>query len=144
MTTLRHLAHAVGSTGAEEPPYRVELSTGGHRLLADEPLAEGGGDLGPSPMSLLVSALAACTATTLRIYSARKGWDLASISVDVRFNLAESGETSIQRTITVPPSLLPDQRLRLADIAERTPVTLTIRTPISTTFLAAPQGDGAH
>ena len=92
MTTLRHLAHAVGSTGAEEPPYRVELSTGGHRLLADEPLAEGGGDLGPSPMSLLVSAPAACTATTLRIYSARKGWDLASISVDVRFNLAESGE----------------------------------------------------
>ena len=42
----------------------------------------------------------------------------------------------MERTITVPAGLTTEQRERLADIAERTPVTLAIRdgTPIMTTF----------
>jgi hypothetical protein len=44
----------------------------------------------------------------------------------------------IERTITVPADLPGEQRDRLADIAERTPVTLAVRsgTPITTTFRA--------
>jgi hypothetical protein len=43
---------------------------------------------------------------------------------------------SIERTITVPVDLTPEQRRHLGDIAERTPVTLAIRggTPITATF----------
>jgi putative redox protein len=83
-----------------------------------------------------MSGLAACTAMTLRIYAARKGWDLTTIDVDVRYDVADDGRAAIVRTITVPADLPAEQRDRLADIAERTPVTLAIRagTPVTTTF----------
>ena len=134
MTTTRHIAHAVGATGSDEPAFRVELRAGRHHLVADEPTPAGGGDLGPSPFGLLSSALVACTAMTLRMYADRKGWDLMNIDVDVQYDVDESGEESIRRTIALPETMPAEQRDRLADIADRTPVTRAIRTPISTTI----------
>jgi hypothetical protein len=89
MTTVRHVARALGSTGSAAPAYRVDLHVGPHQLVADEPRAAGGGDLGPSPFGLLLSVLAACTATTLRMYAARQGWDLTTIDVDLRYDIAD-------------------------------------------------------
>jgi putative redox protein len=136
MTTVHHVARAVGSTGSTTPAYRVDLRVGPHQLTADEPAAAGGGDYGPSPFGLVLSGLAACTATTLRMYATRKGWELTTVKVDVRYNVDDGGQRGIERTITVPVELTPEQRRRLADIAERTPVTLAIAngTPITTTF----------
>ena len=136
MTTVRHVAHAVASTGSTTPAFRVDLRAGVHQLVADEPATGGGGDIGPTPFGLLLSGLAACTAMTLRMYAARKGWELATIDVDVRYDVADEAQGAIERTITVPTDLPPEQRDRLADIAERTPVTLALRrgTPITTTF----------
>lgn len=136
MTTGRHVARAVGSTGAATPAYRVDIRVGRHQLTADEPAASGGGDLGPSPFGLLLGALAACTATTLRMYATRKGWELTTIEVDARYDAGDDGPGAIERTITVPVELTPEQRQRLAAIADRTPVTIAIRngTPITTTF----------
>ena len=136
MTTVRHVARAAGSTGSTTPAYRVDIQVGAHQLTADEPAAAGGGDVGPTPFGLVLSGLAACTATTLRMYATRKGWELASIEVDVRYDADAEGRGVIYRMITVPVDLTPDHRQRLADIAERTPVTLAIRagTPIDTTF----------
>jgi putative redox protein len=73
---------------------------------------------------------------TLRMYAARKGFELSTIDVDVRYDVADGGGATIVRTITVPADLPADQRERLADIAERTPVTVALRggTPITTTF----------
>ena len=73
MNSTRHVAHAVATTGSIKPAYRVDLRAGTHQLVADEPAAGGGGDHGPSPFELLLSALAACTATTLRMYADRHG-----------------------------------------------------------------------
>ena len=132
--TTRHIAGAGATTGATAPQWRVDLRAGGHILAADEPTANGGGDSGPSPFGLLLSGLAACTAMTLRMYAERKGWTLTAIEVDVRYNLADNDDASIERTITMPADLPTEQRDRLADIAERTPVTLAVRrgTPITT------------
>ncbi|MDQ1462297.1 MAG: putative redox protein [Actinomycetota bacterium] len=136
MTSVRHLARAVGSTGPTTPPYRVDLQVRAHELVADEPVDRGGGDLGPTPFGLLASALAACTAITLRMYAIRKGWELTPIQVDVRYDLDDDNAASFARTVTVPIDLGDDQREHLADVAERTPVTLALRggTPILTTF----------
>ena len=136
MTTVHHVARAVGSTGSTTPAYRVDVRVGAHQLTADEPATAGGADFGPSPFGLVLSGLAACTATTLRMYATRKGWELATVKVDVRYHVDDDGRRGIDRTITVPLELAAEQRQRLADIAERTPVTLAIRDgiPITTTF----------
>ena len=142
MTTVRHVARAVASTSTSSPRYRAELRAGGHELVADEPAAGGGANAGPSPFVLLLSGLAACTAMTLRMYADRKGWTVEAIEIDVRYDVDEDGTSSIVRVITLPADLPVDQRDRLADIAERTPVTLAIRNgvPIATTVRAADGG----
>ncbi len=139
MRTVRHVAKAVGSTGSTIPAYRVDIRSGAHELVADEPAVAGGGDAGPSPFGLLLSALTACTATTLRMYAERKGWELTTIEVEVRYDVDDTQRATIDRTITLPGDLPADRRERLATIAERTPVTLAIRkgTPITTTLRAA-------
>jgi putative redox protein len=133
MSTVRHVAHAVASTGSTTPAYRVDVRAGAHQLVADEPAARGGGDLGPAPFEIFLSALAACTATTLRMYADRHRWALSSIDVGVRYDVDDDGRGAIERTITVPVDLSADERHRLA---ERTPVTIAVRagTPITTRF----------
>jgi putative redox protein len=142
VTTVHHTARVVGSTDAATPAYRVHLRVGRHELTADEPIAVGGGDVGPSPYGLLLSALAACTATTLRMYASRQGWELAAIEVDVRIDAGRDFRGVIDRTITIPGDLTDEHRQALAEIAERTPVTLAIReaTPITTTFRSPTDG----
>jgi putative redox protein len=136
VTTVHHIAHAIGSTGTNVPPYRVDLRVGLHQLVGDEPPDAGGGDIGPSPFGLLSSALAACTATTLRMYAERHDWELSTIEVDVRYDVDDDRQGTIARSITVPVDLSGDQVDALASIAERTPVTRAIRagTPITTTM----------
>ena len=56
----------------------------------------------------------------------------------IRYDVDGDGKATIERTITVPATLPPEQLDRLGEIAERTPVTLAIRvgTPITTTLRA--------
>jgi putative redox protein len=133
--TTRHVARAVAVASGDTPPWRVDVRAGAHHLIADEPVIGGGGDAGPSPFGLLLSGLAACTAMTLRMYAERKGWALPAVDVDVRYDVAD-GEGLIERLITLPAELPAAQRDRLAEIADRTPVTLAVRagTPIATTL----------
>lgn len=115
-------AHAI--SGAQK--WRTDIQAGTHALVADEPPALEGADAGPAPYELLCAALAACTSITLRMYAARKGWPLERIEVDVHYG--KEGETArIDRRLTLAGPLDADQRARLADIAERTPVTLTLK-----------------
>ena len=70
---------------------------------------------------------------TLRMYADRKGWTVDAIEVDVRYDVDDDGKGSIARTITLPAVTPGEQRDRLADIAERTPVTLAIRNGVAIT-----------
>ena len=53
--------------------FQAMVSSGQHRLIADEPVSYGGFDSGPSPYDYLSAALGACTVMTLRMYADRKG-----------------------------------------------------------------------
>jgi putative redox protein len=80
---------------------------------------------------------------TLRMYAERKGWELATIEVEANYSVDQDRQRFIDRTITVPAGLTEEQRARLGDIADRTPVTLAIRegTPIATTLQIASKAD---
>jgi putative redox protein len=115
--------------------YVVAILAGHHELSADESLEFGGQDAGPAPYELLCSALCACTAITLRMYADRKQWPLSGVHVDAHFKRTDN-EEGIDRALKFEGALNDDQRARLADIAERTPVTLTLKQGIriTTTF----------
>jgi putative redox protein len=118
------IARASAAIGADR--YHVELRARQHQLAADEPRPRGGADTGPTPFELLLSALGACTAITLRMYADRKGWPLAG--ADVRLLQERAGDQDrIIRQIHLDGDLDDAQRARLLDIAERTPVTLAIK-----------------
>jgi putative redox protein len=120
-----------------EPPHRQSIRIGHHTVVSDEPAANGGGDTGPSPTGLVLAGLVACTSITLRMYADRKGWTLGQIHVEARMMRDESGEgTRIDRVVRVAAPLSDEQKRRLAEIADKTPVTKTLAraTPITTTF----------
>jgi putative redox protein len=114
--------------------YATVAHAGHHTLLADEGTAAGGTDTGPSPTAMWLSSLGACTAITLRMYGDRKQWTLGTIHVDC--TLVKDGEAlSIERIIRCSEPLTDEQRARLGEIAEKTPVTKLVKagTPIATT-----------
>ncbi len=118
------MAHATAAIG--ETRYRVAITTGTHALVADEGSALGGQNAGPAPYDLLLAGLGACTSITLKMYAERKGWDLQALSVDLKLR-KEGDRTHIDRVLHIEGALDSEQRARLADIAERTPVTLTLK-----------------
>jgi len=127
------MAHAKANIGTTN--YVVSIMSGRHQLSADERAELGGQDVGPAPYELLCAALCACTAITLRMYAERKKWPLRGVHVDVRYK-QEGKKGAIARVLTFEGELDSEQRARLADVAERTPVTLTLKqgVPITTTL----------
>lgn len=116
----RATAH-IGTTN-----FATTITVGERTLISDEPAALGGLDAGPAPYDLLLASLGACTAITLRMYAERKQWDLQA--VDIALHHAKVDKRSrIERVITLSGDLSPEQKARLAEIAERTPVTLTLK-----------------
>lgn len=113
-----------------EMPYAVSIQVGKHALVADEPKSLGGQDVGPSPFGLLTAALGACTSATLKMYAEKKGWPLASLDVDLRLLRSETEGDQIERVLTIE-GLDEAQKARLADVAERTPVTLVIKSGVA-------------
>lgn len=126
------MAHATADIGTGN--YTVSLMAGHHSLLADEGTAAGGQDAGATPHELLCAALGACTAMTLRMYAQRKAWPLRAVHVDVLMHKEGEAHTMTRR-LRFTGELDEAQRARLADIAERTPVTLTLKQGIAITTL---------
>lgn len=116
--------------GATYPPYATQLVVGHHHTVADEPVDLGGGDTGPAPDEILLSALGACTAITLRMYAERKQWPLEG--VEVKLGYAERGKdkTVITRQVELRGKLDTEQRDRLLQIANACPVHKILTGPV--------------
>lgn len=111
------------STGVH---WTQELRLGKHTLVSDEPAPRGGKDEGPAPYALVLAGLAACTAMTLEMYAERKGWKLGEVKVDLRM-FRDGDEERIERKIAIGETITEEQRVRLAEIASKTPVTKTLK-----------------
>lgn len=112
--------------------YKVEIkSVSGNTLIADEPVEIGGKNLGFSPKELLISALAACTNATLRMYADRKQWDLQEVKTNIELLPDESGQkTILNRQIELIGDLSDEQKERLMTVANKCPLHKILSNPI--------------
>ena len=115
------------ATATRTGTYKHVVQVRQHRLLADEPLDEGGDDAAPSPQELLAASLASCTAVTMEMYAQRKGWDIGGVEVEAEYTPAERGcPTRFALTLRLPSDLSEEQVERLRVIAAKCPVHRTL------------------
>jgi len=103
--------------------YRHSIQIREHHINADEPQDKGGEDEAPSPQELLAASLASCTAVTMEMYAARKGWDIGDVEVSCEYAAAERGcPTRFELVLRLPSRLSDEQVERLKVIAAKCPV----------------------
>ena len=90
-------------------------------FISDEPLDSGGQNLGPSPIHLIASSLASCTAITLKMYCDRHQWLFDDIQVNVALEFVEGGIKFI-RSIVFNGTISEEHLDRLLNIGNRCPV----------------------
>lgn len=102
------------------------------QFITDEPEKLEGRDLGPDPYTLLLSSLASCTLSTLRMYIDRKGWNISEINVSLNLSQENNGEltTTITKALTFPPSVSEEQKEKLLEIAEKCPISKLLKAKI--------------
>jgi putative redox protein len=121
--------------------FQQEIRIRAHRLIADEPVEVGGLDSGPGPYDLLLAALGACTAMTLRLYAERKALALERVTVRLSHSKIHAADCAncetkegmldrIDRAITLSGDLDDSQRARLMEIADKCPVHRTLTSEI--------------
>ncbi len=117
------------------------ICAGTHALRADEPLAYGGNDSGPSPYDLLLASLGACTAMTLRAYADMKNLPLDRVTVRLRHEKIHALDCAecetkegkidrIEREIEFAGALDEAQRAKLLEISNKCPVHRTLQSEI--------------
>lgn len=114
--------------------YKTIIHSDTNSLISDEPHSLGGEDLGFSPDELLGSALASCTAITLRMYADRKGYSLDEIrvSVSVEWN-RETSRTFLKKTLSFKGPITEAERNRLIDISAKCPTHKMLENPVEIT-----------
>ena len=149
----RYLPAGSAAEMAPEPPGVVvveetrhgrlqqSVRIGRHRLLVDEPVAQGGLDTGPGPYDFLLAGLGACTAMTMRLYAERKEWPMGKVRVTLSHRKIHAEDCAecetkngmldeITRDIAISGPLDAGQRARLMEIADKCPVHRTLHSEI--------------
>jgi putative redox protein len=120
MSSMRAIAQRKGS-------FKHTIRIRDHHVTVDEPHETGGEDSGPSPQELLAASLASCTAITMEMYAARKGWDIGYVEVECEYTPAERGcPTRFDLVLRFPDGMSEAQVERLKVIAAKCPVHRTL------------------
>ena len=128
---------------------RVTIEARQFRWHADEPPEASGTDTGPTPYEMLLGSLAACTATTLRLYANHKGIPLRGVDVELTFGRVHADDCEdcdvrtdgwmehIQSSVTIRGQFDEAQRKRLGQVASRCPVHKTLTNGVQITDTVA-------
>ncbi len=102
-------------------PLGQDIAIRQFHLFADEPPDLGGNDTGPTPFEWILAGLGACKAITVKMYAARKGWELEDVNVDCSLEKVENSPV-IHANLQLVGVLTTEQQQRLLEIADRCPV----------------------
>ena len=129
------LEHPVkGTIGTEK--YLTAIHWRNGVLVTDEPEKLSGGDRGPDPFTLLLSALVSCTLATLRMYIDLKVLNIPEISVEANIHQKIGNEgivTHIERRIAIAEVTDTQLQQRLIRIAENCPISKILKDSIKIT-----------
>ncbi|MDB4037369.1 OsmC family protein [Polaribacter sp.] len=106
--------------------YLAEAKIRGHFVVTDVPISDGGEDTAPTPVEYLLTAIGGCVAITLRMYAARRSWDVGEITVNVFQNKDAQG-SYLSEEISFENDITEDQRKRLLVFAGKCPVARMVK-----------------
>ena len=132
---MKDTLHANGTLGSEN--YLMVIKTTSHTVVVDEPESIGGTDKYPNPAQYLLSALASCTAITIKMYADNKGWDVGEINVDVKMKeVISSGipTKTIVKAVQFENPLEDEQIERLLTIGSKCPISKLLEQPVNMEF----------
>lgn len=145
---LKSNHHVVASLGNAKG-FTTQMKVGNHYMLADEPESFGGNDFGPSPYEFVSAGLSSCTAMTIKMYVARKKWNLENIEVHTTYSKSHAVDCencedplakidTFEREIKLKGNLDTKQIERILQIADKCPVhkTLHSQTQIITKLIS--------
>ncbi|MDH7447126.1 bifunctional alpha/beta hydrolase/OsmC family protein [Aquimarina sp. 2201CG14-23] len=129
--------HQVVASLGNDDGFTTQMKVGNHYMVADEPESYGGNDFGPSPYEFVSAGLSACTAMTIKMYVARKGWDLQHIEVHTSYSKSHIQDCencedptakidTFEREIKLEGNLDEKQIARILQIADKCPVHKTL------------------
>jgi len=128
--------------------FYQEITSGRHRLVADEPIAVGGTDLGPGPYDLMLAALGSCMSMTIALYARAKQWPLETVVIRLRHSRVYAKDCAecvirddtlldrIDTEVKLTGPLTAEQERKLMEVAHRCPVHRTLKSEINIRALA--------
>jgi putative redox protein len=109
---------------------RFSVRIRGHVVMVDQPVEDGGDDMGPTPTELFVAGLAGCVGFYAERFLRRHGLTADGLRVACEFDMAEDRParvSAIRLTVDVPALLTPQQRVALERVVEHCTVHNSIR-----------------
>ena len=124
MTEVRRAETMKATAQRDDGTFRHTVQVRDHQLTVDEPHR---GRRRETPArtrrSCSPRASPSCTAITMEMYAARKGWDIGQVEVEVEYTPAERGcPTKFEMVLRLPEDLPEEQVERLQVIAAKCPV----------------------
>jgi uncharacterized OsmC-like protein len=98
---------------------RFDLTSGNHTVVTDQPVADGGGDAGMSPVELFVGSLASCVGYFVARSCARHQIPYEGFTIEAGWTFAEQPHRvgSIDLQLKLPTVLTPSQQQKLLKVA---------------------------
>lgn len=81
----------ISAQGALGAGFAVDVKCGNHRIVMDQPAHAAGQDLGPTPLELILAAVAGCFGTIGRLLAHQRKIDLRGMRFEIRADYDPAG-----------------------------------------------------
>ncbi|HOO98854.1 MAG TPA: OsmC family protein [Bacteroidales bacterium] len=109
----------------------VTAKLGGHTIITDQPLDNGGGNTAPAPFDLYLASIGTCAGIYVKSFCDKRGIPAEDIKIiqKVEFDPEKRVPSKINLDIQVPPSFPEKYRESLISVAELCAVKKSIMNP---------------